>query len=212
VLAVYPFLEAWLTNDHEYHNLLDRPRNRPNRTAIGMAMMALYIILFLGGGNDIIADKFDMSINVLTRIFQVSLFVVPPLVFVITKRICYGLQRRDHDTLHHGHESGTIKMLPSGEFVELHVPAGDNERIFLVESTTTSALPQVDEAVKEQRAQDAITAGHVRGRGYGNGRRSPNGGPAAALETTRRKILAFFYEEKPAVHEDEHDPTKSLTP
>jgi ubiquinol-cytochrome c reductase cytochrome b subunit len=213
VLALYPFIEAWLTNDHASHNLLDRPRNRPNRTGIGMAMMSLYIILFLGGGNDIIADKFDLSINTLTRLFQAGVFVVPPIVFIITRRICFGLQRRDYDTIHHGHESGTIKMLPTGEFVELHVPAEENERIFIIESAATSHLPQVDEAVEAQRAQDAIEAGHVRGRNYGNGRgRPPGATAAAALETTRRKILSFFYEETPVVHDDEHDPTKSLTP
>jgi ubiquinol-cytochrome c reductase cytochrome b subunit len=208
VLALYPFIEAWLTGDHDYHNLLDRPRNRPNRTGIGMAMMSLYIILFLGGGNDIIADKFDLSINTLTRLFQIAVFVVPPLVFIITKRICFGLQRRDHDTLHHGHESGTIKMLPTGEFVEIHRPAEEKERIFVIGSNATSALPQVDEAVKTQRA---IDAGLIRSPGNGH-RRPPGNGPQAKIEEARRKILSFFYEEKPVVHEDEHDPTTSLTP
>ena len=50
------------------------------------------------------------------------LFVLPPLVYVLTKRICLSLQHADDDLLHHGIESGTIRRLPSGEFVEETVP------------------------------------------------------------------------------------------
>jgi ubiquinol-cytochrome c reductase cytochrome b subunit len=35
-------------------------------------------------------------------------------VFVITKRFCLALQRRDRDKLLHGYETGTIMRLPSG--------------------------------------------------------------------------------------------------
>jgi ubiquinol-cytochrome c reductase cytochrome b subunit len=44
--------------------------------------------------------------------------VVPPLVYLATKRVCLSLQRADDELLHHGIESGTIRRLPSGEFVE----------------------------------------------------------------------------------------------
>ncbi|HJX88175.1 MAG TPA: hypothetical protein VJ277_11490, partial [Gemmatimonadales bacterium] len=39
-----------------------------------------------------------------------------------TRRICLGLQRRDREKVLHGRESGIIKRLPHGEFVEIHEP------------------------------------------------------------------------------------------
>jgi ubiquinol-cytochrome c reductase cytochrome b subunit len=193
-MALYPFLEAWLTGDHRDHNLLDRPRDRPNRTGIGVMALTFYGILFLAGGNDIIADHFHLSINTLTWVFRIALVLLPPIAFWATKRICYGLQRRDRDTIAHGHESGTIKMLPTGEFVEVHTPATEKQRIFITASSAQSRLPELEAAVTQ--------------RGNGHRRRPPTG-PAAILERTRRSILGFFYaEQPPAADEEEH---KSLT-
>ena len=36
-LALWPFLEQWITGDRREHHVNDRPRNAPTRTAIGMA-------------------------------------------------------------------------------------------------------------------------------------------------------------------------------
>jgi ubiquinol-cytochrome c reductase cytochrome b subunit len=51
---------------------------------------------------------------------RISIFVLPPLSFVITKRICLALQRADRDLVLHGRETGRLVMLPHGEFVEIH--------------------------------------------------------------------------------------------
>jgi ubiquinol-cytochrome c reductase cytochrome b subunit len=188
LLALWPFLEAWVTGDHDYHHLLDRPRNRPNRTAIGMAAMSFYLVLFVGGGNDLIAHVFSLSLNALTWLLRILTIVLPPIVFVITKRICYGLQRRDRDTVLHGHESGTIKMLPSGEFIEVHRPMTPAESTFVVASLATS---HVGELEHEAKALAAASAGN--GNGNGNGRRPS--GPAAMAENARRRLISFFYTE-----------------
>ncbi|MCW2680089.1 MAG: qcrB [Frankiales bacterium] len=130
-MALYPWLEARFTGDRAYHNLLDRPRDVPVRTAIGTMSLTFYIVLMVGGGNDVIASVFHLSINQMTRVLQVSLFVLPPLVYVITKRWCLSLQHSDEELLHHGIESGTIRRLPSGEFVEETVPLPVPHRIAL---------------------------------------------------------------------------------
>ncbi|MGW7358186.1 cytochrome bc1 complex cytochrome b subunit [Streptomyces sp. NPDC054802] len=122
VLAVYPFIESWITGDKREHHILDRPRNAPTRTALGVAWVTAYVIMLLGGGNDIFATHFNMSINAITWFVRITFFVGPVLAFVITKRICLGLQRRDKDKVLHGRESGIIKRLPHGEFVEVHEP------------------------------------------------------------------------------------------
>ena len=142
VLALYPFIEAKLTGDKRYHNLLDRPRDTPVRTGIGAASIAFYIVLMIGGGNDIIANIFHLSINEITYTLRTAIFLVPPLVYVATKKICLSLQRSDDELVHHGIESGTIRRLPSGEFVEETVPLPVPHSILLtgVEASERPAL------------------------------------------------------------------------
>ena len=120
LLGIYPFVEHWVTGDTREHHLLDRPRNMPVRTAIGMAAITAYSILLFASGNDIMAIKLGMSINDLTWFFRIGFFVLPPIVFWVTKRICLSLQRRDRDTILHGRETGTVIRTPDGRFFERH--------------------------------------------------------------------------------------------
>jgi quinol---cytochrome-c reductase cytochrome b subunit len=128
LLALYPWIESRLTGDRAHHNLLERPRDAPARTATGMVGMTFYFWLLVASGNDIIAYTFDISLNVMVWIGRLGLLVLPPLVYVVTYKICLGLQRADRDVLEHGVETGHIKRLPHGEFIEVHQPlAGIDE-------------------------------------------------------------------------------------
>lgn len=147
-LAVYPFIESWVTGDKREHHILDRPRNAPTRTALGVAWVTGYVIMLLGGGNDIFATHFHLSINAITWFVRITYFVGPVLAFIITKRICMGLQRRDRDKVLHGRESGLIKRLPHGEFVEVHEPLaqGDMYTLTAHEQYEPAEIgPEVDE-------------------------------------------------------------------
>jgi ubiquinol-cytochrome c reductase cytochrome b subunit len=121
-MGAYPFLEAWITDDDRDHHLLDRPRNRPVRTALGVAWLSVYAVALIGAANDVIAIRLHVSVNAVTWTVRVGLFVVPALAFAITKRLALALQRRDRDTVLHGRETGVIKRLPHGEYVEIHEP------------------------------------------------------------------------------------------
>ncbi|WP_406209002.1 ubiquinol-cytochrome c reductase cytochrome b subunit [Kitasatospora sp. NBC_01560] len=118
----YPFIEAWITGDRGEHHMADRPRNAPVRTAYGAAWVSLYLLLLAGGGNDLLATHFGLSINAITNAVRIGFFVVPVVIFVITKRWCLGLQRRDKEKVLHGRETGVINRLQHGEFVEVHAP------------------------------------------------------------------------------------------
>ncbi|MFL0276126.1 cytochrome bc complex cytochrome b subunit [Mycobacterium sp. SMC-19] len=124
LLMVYPFLEKKFTGDYAHHNLLQRPRDAPVRTAIGAMAISFYMVLTLAAMNDIIAWKFHISLNATTWIGRIGMVVLPPLVFFITYRWCIGLQRSDRDVLEHGIETGIIKRLPHGAYIELHQPLG----------------------------------------------------------------------------------------
>ncbi|MDE0974876.1 MAG: ubiquinol-cytochrome c reductase cytochrome b subunit [Candidatus Nanopelagicales bacterium] len=141
VLAFYPFLEAWATGDKREHNLLERPRNAPVRTSIGVVAIVFYGILWIGGGNDIIATTFDLSFNALAWTLRVLLIVAPPIAFVVTKRICLGLQRKDREKLLHGYESGRVLRLPHGEFIEVHQPLNYKELAIISAKEDLPVLP-----------------------------------------------------------------------
>jgi len=130
-LVLYPFIEAWVTGDRREHHVLDRPRNVPTRTGLGVAFITLYVVLFINGGNDLIAYAFDIPLDGITWFTRIAVFLGPPIAFVVTKRICLGLQRRDRDKVLHGRETGIIKRLPSGEFIEVHAPLPVEERYAL---------------------------------------------------------------------------------
>jgi ubiquinol-cytochrome c reductase cytochrome b subunit len=127
-LIVYPFLEARVTGDDREHHVLDRPRNKPARTGLGVAFLTAFIILALAGSNDLIATHFALSINAITWVFRILFFVGPVFAYFITKRICLGLQRKDRELVLHGHESGRIVRFANGEYIEVHTPLDEQER------------------------------------------------------------------------------------
>ncbi len=142
LLGLYPWIEAWVTGDRREHHLLDRPRNAPVRTGLGVMAITFYLLLWVSGANDIIATIFKLSINQITWSLRILLFIIPPIAFSITKRVCLSLQRRDREKLLHGHETGRILRLPHGEFVEIHAPLSLEEQAeILGKMDVTPLLP-----------------------------------------------------------------------
>ena len=77
------------------HHLLDRPRQRPVRTALGVATITFYTILGLGGADDVLATTFGLSVNAVLWTFRFALFLLPPAVAWATYRLCKELSARD---------------------------------------------------------------------------------------------------------------------
>lgn len=184
VLMTYPFLEGWVTGDRREHHLLDRPRNRPVRTGLGVALVTAYLVLFANGSNDIIAITFHLSLNAITWAARVAFFVLPPVAFFVTKRVCLGLQHRDRELVVHGRESGRIVRLPHGEFIEVHEPISPVEQFELTDyvSPAPVELPPPADA-------------------NGIPRRTTRG------ERIRERLSRFFYEDRiePATPEEMHE-------
>jgi len=123
--ALWPFLEQWITGDRREHHINDRPRNAATRTAIGMAAITFWGVFWLEGANDVIADHLNISLYVTTEIARYAVFIGPAVAYWVTKRICLGLQRHDLHLLEHGVETGIVRQLPSGEFIEETAPVKD---------------------------------------------------------------------------------------
>ena len=139
-LIVYPYVEEWVNQDREPHHVLDRPRNVPVRTGIGVAGALFYGILWGAASADIVSTEFSVPFETIITTLQVALLLGPPLAFEATRRLCVGLQRKDREIALHGHETGRIVRMPNGGYAEVHVPAGEAE-LALLTATPVPAVP-----------------------------------------------------------------------
>ena len=131
-VMLYPFFEAWVTGDKREHHLLDRPRNAPTRTAIGAAGVTFYAGLWAAASSDLIATHFKMSMEHVIHTLQFVTVIGPFIAFIIAKRVCLALQKKDREIALHGYESGRIVRLPGGEYIEVHQQLDAYERWKLV--------------------------------------------------------------------------------
>ncbi|MBW4094376.1 MAG: cytochrome bc complex cytochrome b subunit [Acidobacteria bacterium] len=143
VLFTYPWLERWITRDNREHHVLDRPRNAPTRTAIGMAGFVFYCVLWAAASSDLIATHFFVSLNDVTYWLRGLFFLGPILAFIATKRIALALQRKDREIALHGRETGRIVRLPHGEFIEVHAQLDDYKRYKLVGFESPEPMPGI---------------------------------------------------------------------
>jgi ubiquinol-cytochrome c reductase cytochrome b subunit len=95
LLYAWPFLEAWVTGDHDEHHLCERPRQRPLRTALGAATLSFYTVCLLAAASDVIASTLGLSVNAVLESFRVAVFLVPLASGWMVYRLCVELARRD---------------------------------------------------------------------------------------------------------------------
>jgi ubiquinol-cytochrome c reductase cytochrome b subunit len=122
LLAAYPFLEARLTGDQGVHLRPGRPRDAATRTAIGVAGMTFYGVLWAAAANDQIALHFHLDLYTVTWVFRVAVLAGPMLAFVFARSIRQGLAAREQEEAEHGRETGRIVMNPDGGFSEITEP------------------------------------------------------------------------------------------
>ena len=157
VLAVWPFVEQWITKDKRDHHILQRPRDAPIRTALGVAGMTFYGLCWVGGGNDIIATQFGLDIYDITWFLRIAVFVGPVIAFIVTKRICISLQRHDHERVLHGYESGVIVRSVDGAYTEKHQPI-PQEEIWTLTSRDRASVAELESETDE----NGVAAPHRR--------------------------------------------------
>ena len=150
ILLMLPFVESWITGDKRDHHLLQRPRNAPTRTAVMVALMTFYGLMWAAGGNDIIAITFDLSINQITYFMRAAVFIGPVIAFWITRRWCISLQRHDNDKLLHGYETGIIMRSAEGGYTERHLPINESRAYTL---TARDRDPETDQRRGHDRRQ-----------------------------------------------------------
>jgi ubiquinol-cytochrome c reductase cytochrome b subunit len=92
IALLWPALERKMTGDNSLHNLLDRPRDRPKRTAAGASFFALLFTLFAASSTDVLANYFHVSLNVTLWFFRFAVIIIPIIVAFVTYRLCLEMQ------------------------------------------------------------------------------------------------------------------------
>jgi ubiquinol-cytochrome c reductase cytochrome b subunit len=101
-------------------------------------------VALINGGNDLIATHFNLSINQIMWATRISIIALPPLAYIITKRVCLSLQRYDRELVLHGQETGRLVMLPHGEYIEVHQPISPEKAYLLTQHEQRAPLPAPD--------------------------------------------------------------------
>jgi ubiquinol-cytochrome c reductase cytochrome b subunit len=130
-IAVYPFVERWVTGDREERTGISRARDYPPRTAVGAAGIAFYVVLWAAAGSDTIATQFGLSSEGVLITLQMLAIGGPLVAGVVAWRICVELRSRSRDVLLHGFETGRIVRMPGGEYVEIHQQVPATQRALL---------------------------------------------------------------------------------
>jgi len=93
VMFAWPSLERRITGDHRRHDLLDRPRDHPIRTAVGAAFLSWVVIIFAVGSTDRLFFRLHISYSAQIQFWRIGVWVLPIIIFFATRAICRSLQR-----------------------------------------------------------------------------------------------------------------------
>lgn len=137
VLAAYPVAERFvlarrgrrdglgrpksasrMARERAVGDVLDRPRDTPVKTALAVAGITFYGLLWAAAANDQLAHQFHLSLEAVTVFFRCAVVAGPVVAFVVTRWICLGLRQAED----HGVESGVIVRSPGGGFHERPMP------------------------------------------------------------------------------------------
>ncbi len=123
-LALYPTADRRIASGRPPRGLLPpAPADPADRTAVGVAGLTFYGLLWAAAANDQIAYHLHLDLYTVTWIFRVLVLAGPTLAFLLTRVICHVLADRRRDEELHGRETGRIVMNPQGGYTEIREAA-----------------------------------------------------------------------------------------
>ena len=126
ILYGWPSIERRITKDKGRHDLLDRPRDKPWRTAFGAAFFTWIFTIFVAGAADRILVDVGFPYEGQVIFFRIAAIVLPILVFLATFKICKELKAAESRPLRRW--SGTVVRRQSdGSYAEVIVDDGTGE-------------------------------------------------------------------------------------
>jgi quinol---cytochrome-c reductase cytochrome b subunit len=91
-LYYWPWLERRLGGDDAFHNVLERPRDNPRRTGIGVGVLAWVFLVFIAGSSDRAYVLLGITYTFQIWFYRVAVFVVPVLAGLGAWWLCRELQ------------------------------------------------------------------------------------------------------------------------
>jgi ubiquinol-cytochrome c reductase cytochrome b subunit len=95
IMFAWPAIERRFTSDHRRHDLLDRPRDHPFRTAVGAAFLSWVVTVFAVGSTDRLFYRLHISYSGQIHFWRVGVWAVPVVVFLVTRAACRSLRATD---------------------------------------------------------------------------------------------------------------------
>lgn len=86
MVAVYPFLERWLTGDRDEHHELDHLLDVPLRAGVVVGMTTTATVLTLGAGVDVLSYWLDVPVERVVFGFRASLIGLPVVATALAVR------------------------------------------------------------------------------------------------------------------------------
>jgi ubiquinol-cytochrome c reductase cytochrome b subunit len=91
-LYFWPWLERKWSGDYSWHNVLQRPRDNPRRTAIGVGVISWVVLVFVAGSSDRVNLVFGIPYTGQIWFYRFFVFVGPVLFGAIAYWVCKELQ------------------------------------------------------------------------------------------------------------------------
>jgi ubiquinol-cytochrome c reductase cytochrome b subunit len=91
-LYFWPWIERKWSGDHSWHNVLERPRDNPRRTGIGIGMITWVVLVFVAGSADRVNLVFGIPYTGQIWFYRVFVFVGPVLAGTIAWWVCRELK------------------------------------------------------------------------------------------------------------------------
>ncbi len=115
VLLAFPWLERRVTGDRRRHNVLQRPREAPGRTAFGAAFAVWVFLIFVAGSADRMTVFLGLPYVSQVWFYRVLVWVLPVVLFFVVRRWCTALLRAEAiEALQHEAEEEAVISRPAG--------------------------------------------------------------------------------------------------
>jgi ubiquinol-cytochrome c reductase cytochrome b subunit len=99
VLYAWPALARRLVDDRRGHNLLERPRDNPKRTALVLAFMGWVFVVFAAGATDRFYFRSLIPYEGQVWLFRGLAIASPVVIYLLVKRVCEELRTREEHPL-----------------------------------------------------------------------------------------------------------------
>jgi ubiquinol-cytochrome c reductase cytochrome b subunit len=157
LVMVWPTIERKFTKDNELHNLLDRPSNRPKRTAAGVTVAVLLAMLHIASSTDVIANFFHVSLDTVLWAMRILCIVLPILAYPVTYKIC--LEMQGFAGAGKRKTTNIVTRTTEGEYLATAAPVYVDD---MVHEHEHDALPVPTYVVENKVGQDAEIISGVR--------------------------------------------------